>query len=387
MKVLMVLESGFPPDIRVENEAKSLIEAGHQIHIACLKTMQQENSEKYKGIYIQRFSINKLVHKSSVGALKFPFYFNFWREKLESLIKKESFDAIHIHDLPLASLGHKLSKKYKLKYILDLHENWPALLNISTHTKSFLGKILCSIPKWEQYEAKNVAKADHVIVVVDEAKKRLIDLGLSSDKISVVSNTLNMELFSFPEQIKDPNFVTLVYGGGINYHRGLQYAIEAIPKIIDAIPNIRLWIIGDGNYLGKLKELAKSFNVSEYVKFWGWMNQGELLELISQSNYAMIPHIRSPHTDATIPHKIFQYMYAGIPVISSNCLPLKRILTETGTGLCFQDKNPDSFADTFLKLIEKETRAERTVKSGKEWVMEKYNWEIDSGILSRLYVS
>jgi len=35
MKILMVLEGEFPPDNRVEKEAVSLIEAGHEVHIAC----------------------------------------------------------------------------------------------------------------------------------------------------------------------------------------------------------------------------------------------------------------------------------------------------------------------------------------------------------------
>jgi glycosyltransferase involved in cell wall biosynthesis len=382
MKILMVLESSFPPDIRVSNEAASLIKAGHDVHIACYKKPEQDEKEELNGLIIHRFSIRKLRHKSSVGALNFSWYFNYWNKRLSKLISQENFDTIHIHDLPLASVASKLKKKYKLKFVLDLHENWPALLNISTHTKTFLGKILCSIPQWEKYEKKHASLADRVIVVVDEAKTRLIELGVDADKISVVSNTLNMGLFDFPEQLKNPDFVTLVYGGGINYHRGLQYAIEAIPLIKEKIPNIRLWIIGDGNYLQTLKTLATTLNVNEYVKFWGWKGQQELLELLSQGDYAIIPHIRSAHTDATIPHKIFQYMYAGIPIISSDCLPLERILKETGTGVCFKDQDAENFAEVFLKLVENSTFLEQSPKSGKEWVMDKYNWEEDAKILN-----
>jgi len=219
---------------------------------------------------------------------------------------------------------------------------------------------------------------------VEEAKTRLIDLGLEPKNIYVVSNTLNTDLFNFPEQEKDLDYVTLVYGGGINYHRGLQFAIEAIPLLKEKIPNIRLWIIGDGNYLQTLKTLANSLNVAEYVKFWGWKSQQELLELLSQGDYAMIPHIRSGHTDATIPHKIFQYMYAGIPIISSDCLPLKRILDETGTGVSFKDGDAVSFAEVFIAVYQNDLPDNKS-ENGKMWVTKKYNWDIDSGILSNLY--
>lgn len=385
MKILMVLESGYPPDIRVSNEAASLIAAGHEMHIACFRKPGQAEKEEINGCIIHRFNIGKLRYKSSVGALKFPWYFNFWKRRLEKLISEEMYDAIHIHDLPLSSVAVKLKTKHNLKFILDLHENWPALLSISTHTKTLLGKILCSIPQWERYEKKFTRLADKVIVVVDEAKARLVALGVDPDRIYVVSNTINTDLFNFPQQLRNPDYITLVYGGGVNYHRGLQFAIGAIPRIKEKIPNIRLWIIGDGNYLETLKKLANTLNVNEYVKFWGWKNQQELLELLSQGDYAIIPHIRSAHTDATIPHKIFQYMYAGIPIISSDCLPLDRILNETGTGVCFKDQDTESFAAVFLSLAENSTFLKQSAKSGKQWVMEKYNWEIDSRNLLKLY--
>lgn len=385
MKILMVLESGFPPDIRVSNEAYTLIEAGHEVHIACLLKNGQPETEIQKGLVIHRFKMGSLRYKSSVGALKFRFYFQFWEKRLSALLRSEKFEAIHVHDLPLASLALKLKKKYGLHYVLDLHENWPALLNISTHTKSLLGRVLCSIPQWEQYEKEQVSLADRVVVVVDEAKDRLVMNGAEKEKIAVVSNTLNMELFNFPEQIRDSKFVTMVYGGGINYHRGIQYVIEATPSIIAKIPNFRLWIIGSGSYLAHLKEQVESLGISRSVKFFGWKKQDELLKLVSQSDYAIIPHIRSPHTDATLPHKIFQYMYAGIPILSSDCKPLKRILTETGTGKCFEDRNVESLSKTFLELHKETLKVGRNIENGQKWVREKYNWSKDGTVLVNLY--
>ncbi len=381
----MVLESNFPPDIRVSNEAASLIESGHEVHIACFGKKDQAILDDLNGLTIHRFPIGNFIHKSSVGALKLPWYFNFWKRRLSALVSSEKFDAIHVHDLPLASVASHLRKKFKVKFVLDLHENWPALLEISTHTQTFLGKRLCSITQWKDYEIKYATEADKVIVVVDEAKDRLTGLGVEAEKIYVLSNTLNMDLFDFPEQVRDPEHVTLVYGGAINYHRGLQYVIEAIPLLKDKIPNIRLWIIGQGSYLQTLKDLASSLKVSEFVKFWGWKQQKELLELISQSDYALIPHVRSPHTDATIPHKIFQYMYAEIPIISTDCLPLKRILEETGTGVCYKDRDAESFASVFLDLYANKSFLKENPESGKLWVEKKYNWTLEAKNLTKLY--
>ena len=118
MKILMVLESDFPPDIRVENEIDSLVESGHKIHIACYSHKKQIHVPPDLNYSIHKKYIPGFIYKSSVGALKFDFYFNFWRRFLGELIEEHSFDAIHIHDLPLALIGAEFQKKYSIKYAL-----------------------------------------------------------------------------------------------------------------------------------------------------------------------------------------------------------------------------------------------------------------------------
>lgn len=51
MKILMLLDTEFPPDIRVENEAQSLIDAGHEVHILSYNFDSKTSSEVFKGSY------------------------------------------------------------------------------------------------------------------------------------------------------------------------------------------------------------------------------------------------------------------------------------------------------------------------------------------------
>ena len=116
----------------------------------------------------------------------------------------------------------------------------------------------------------------------------------------------------------------------------------------------------------------------------GYLRQN-LLKHISRADIALIPHIKSPHTDSTIPHKLFQYMYAGIPIIASDCDPLQRIITETDTGTCFINQDANSFADNLFKLIANDTFMDQIPGNGKKWVNEKYNWKADSKVLISIY--
>ena len=105
MKILMLLDHPFPPDTRVENEMKSLTAAGNEVHIACFQKGTEPLIEETSYGIIHRKPVSSFIYKSSVGVLKFPFYFNYWRKFVGELFVENQFDAIHVHDLPLAELN------------------------------------------------------------------------------------------------------------------------------------------------------------------------------------------------------------------------------------------------------------------------------------------
>lgn len=382
MKILMMLENNFPPDTRVENEIHSLQEEGHEVHIACLKTKENTKINSFGSTIIHRFEISEFVRKSSVGALAFPFYFNFWSKRVYRLFADYKYDAIHVHDLPLAAVGFRIKKRFGVRFILDLHENWPALLEISEHTKTFLGKLLFSVKQWKAYEKRYLLRADEVVVVVEEAKQRVVGLGVEESKVHVVSNTQNLEEFAFEAYPKPDSKIRFVYGGGVTYHRGLQYVLQAAARIQSE--NFEIRIVGAGRYLRKLQELARELNIENKICFYGWRDRQELLKLIAESDVALIPHVKSDHTDSTIPHKLFQYLYTEKPILASNCQPIERIIKETCGGWIYPFSDIDHLAGVMQQIIDGALDL-KAFSKGRPLVVEKYNWDKDKLKLQAIY--
>lgn len=382
----MLLDHPFPPDTRVENEIKSLAEAGHEVHIACFHKEGKPLLEQSSECCIHRYPISKFMFKASVGVLKFPFYFNYWRKIVDGLFEKEKFDVVHVHDLPLAKIGYEAKSKYGAKFVLDLHENWPVLLQLSKHTNTFFGKLLSSNSQWVRYEKEMCVLADKIIVVVDEAKTRICALGVSSEKVEVVSNTLNIDQF---DPIERKEFKTdrfrMLYVGGINYHRGIQNVVKAVSILKGRGVEVHFDLVGDGSYLADIKKLIDELQVRDNVTVHGFKHYTQICDLYESANVAMIPHIKSGHTDNTIPHKIFQYMYAEIPMIVSNCDPLVRIVNETKSGIVYRFDNPQELADILADLHDHPDALNGYIKHGRQAVIDKYNWKVDGAKLVELY--
>ena len=381
MKILMVLHHEFPSDVRVENEAISLIKAGYQVHVACCTRKNRPRKDFFRGMIIHRVPVSTLLYKACVAALTVPLYFKFWERFLEKVVNDNDIEALHIHDLPLAQVGKILKYRYNLKLVVDLHENWPVLLDVSPHTKTVLGRILSPGFLWVRYEKRVLKHADYIIAVVRESKERLEKLGLDGSRIFVVSNTLNIEEFGYTDGEPDPRFFTLYYAGGITYHRGLQTVIEAISLVRERIPAIRFRIAGDGKYMDKLKEQVNELKVDKHVEFLGHLPLRDVAANLALADAAMIPHLRTEHAEIAMPHKLFQYMYANKPVISSDCKLMDRLITETNSGLIFRAGSAADLAEKLLALYEKRV----TVPPARKWVEEKYNWDADARTLVSLY--
>src|SRR5664279_54251 len=129
MKILMLLDNQFPPDIRVEKEASSLIKDGNEVAILSYNFGSRNKEEIINRIRLFRFRIPTQAAKKILGlSLQLPFYRWLWQIEITKISKLYNFDAVHIHDLPLCTLIPFIKEKFKVPVIADMHENYPYLV-------------------------------------------------------------------------------------------------------------------------------------------------------------------------------------------------------------------------------------------------------------------
>lgn len=393
MRILMFLESYFPPDIRVEKEARTLLKGGHEVFLLCPNRDDGISEEVVEGIKVFRVPFPSDLLKRIWNFCWFTLFLvnPFWREQLAHIVKQERIEAIHIHDLPMVKTGLSVARKFDIPLVADLHENYPNAIKVWSINWNWRRLLVIRIQRWEQVERFCVRRADKVITVVDEAKEHYVtDCGSPPEKVTVVMNAEDPEYFcSLPvdnEIInKYEHHFTISYIGGFGPHRGVQTAISAMPKILQAIPNARLLLVGSGQNEIELKQLANDNGVEEAIEFTGWQPFSLVPSYFTASKVCLVPHIASGHTNTTIPHKLFQCMAIGKPVIVSSAKPLERIVSETGAGLAYPSDDADGLAQEIVRVYRDDVLAIRLGEAGRKAVKEKYNWEIEGEKLLALY--
>ena len=276
-------------------------------------------------------------------------------------VVKHKILVIHIHDLPLALTGIAASRLLGKKCVLDLHEPWPLHLK----SRGLFRNPSFYYSFWLFVEWLCVSLVDQVITVCEEARNRI-------GKGIIISNYTDWQPCVFT-----PHSTYVVgYAGGLQSHRGVDLLIKAFAVFVANHPSSRLHIFGSGTELESLKKLAEDV---PHVEFFGEVPSKDLDKYLTGCSVCVVPHIRDDFTDHTVPHKLFEYMALGKPVIVSNCVPLKRIVEEAECGvICrtFRD-----YADAMEMLMHPNILG----LNGAKAIREKYNWDSEGQKLVKLY--
>ena len=399
-KVLMLLNAPYPADIRVKKEADALIAAGIEVHLLCLRKKNQASQDTFEGIKLHRIDAGKnnyqLAFWDTIMSMTFvhPRFLSVARK----IIRDNEIQVVHVHDLPLCGTAIRLKVTNSVKVILDMHENYPEALRTWFKWKKnpivrLKNMMFMNPERWTELERRACEGSDRIIAVVDEMKVRVIkEHNINEDKVTVVTNTEDKD---FLTQKVEPDaygplkgkFI-ITYSGGIGPHRGVDVAIRGMSHLTTDT-DIQLAIVGFGSQsvMDSLQELVQSLGLQN-VHFLGYQPFSKFYGYMHLASVNVIPHQSNGHTDNTVPHKLFQGMMAGRPLLVSSSAPLKRFVEQCKSGLVFKAGDDRDFAEKVRVLYKDSTLANQLGQNGmKATINGVLNWESTQHALVNLYKS
>ncbi len=385
LKIGVVYDGDYPWDIRVWKVATSLGDHGHEVHLVCRNLARRPDEESLAGLHIHRLRALPGAKLNALGT--FPAFMNpVWVRRIAEVVKRSGIEALIVRDLPLALAAVAVGRRHGLPVILDMAENYPAMLRDVTRFERF---------KLQNVLVRNAALAgvveriatrlvDHIVVVIEEARDRLVRAGVSADRISIVRNTPKVELTRFPAEwdapANDATKLTLAFVGGREPMRGLDAALEMLAAAVRRVPELRFTIIGDGRWKGDLEAQARALGLGGHVNFTGRREYQRALFDVQRADIGLIPHRVTDHTNSTVPNKLFEYMLLGKPVLATDMIPVRRVLEEVDCGLVYRSHKEGMEA---LERLRDETLRRRLGENGRRAVLERYHWDHDGVTLVR----
>jgi glycosyltransferase involved in cell wall biosynthesis len=389
--VVYVWQADYPWDVRVEKIAHALTAAGFDTHIAARNRGWSPTTEALPEATTHRLPPWRWVGRRLDAALQSPIPINpRWIAHLAEIVRRARPGVIMVRDVPLAPTAIWTGRRFGVPVVLDLAENYPAMLEDiwGAGRQRPLDSLFRNPRVAAALEAYAVRRADHVVVVVDENAERVARLGVPRHRITVVTNTPPRDraqrAHAEPARRADGR-LEVVYLGILELPRGLAEAIDAVGILRARSVPVRLTVVGAGRDEQLLRAHARAAGLTDDdVLFTGYVPRHEdALRIVARADVGIVPSHATQQWQTSIANKLFDYMAAGLAVVTSDAAPSARVVRETGAGEVFRAGDAADLAGALERLVDPERRA-RVGEAGRRAVLTRYNWERDAATLCRV---
>ncbi len=365
---ILFLTDNFPPEVnapatRTFEHCQEWIKKGHQITvITCVPNFP--HGKVYAG-YKNKFYQSEIVNE--IRVIRVWSYMSSNSGFSKRVLDYVSFGIMAFfvglftkHDVIIATspqffttwAAWGISKIKRKPWIFELRDLWPE--SIKTVGAMKQGK---AIEFLEKIEIGLYKSSDKVIAVTDAFKTNLISRGIDEDKIEVVTNGSNMELF-YP-RVKDEKLLNELnlkdkfivgYIGTHGMAHGLDFIVRSIAKVENK--TIHFLFIGDGAMKKTIVEITSSLKLKN-ITFLNPIKKDDVPKYLSICDVSLAPLKKEDNFKTVIPSKIFEASAMQKPTLLGVQGQAQEILEKYGAGVCFEPENEKDFLEklNFLKEV------------------------------------
>ena len=384
MKVLYVYQGDWPRNAtRVLKQTRALAEAGHTVRLLSGNPRAEPRRSAEPWMEIER--VPRLGPHALNRFLAFPVFANpFWLTWIFRAARRFRAESIIVRDLPLAPAALAVGRAMGIPVHYEMADVYPVAMRANRADHPGLVSRLTRHPGAAQWlDALVIRQAASVFVVSEESRQRCIALGAAADAAVLVGNTpANLpslvEYGVMPADLADWAGRPLVlFVGNLLSDRGLIEAIDAMEQVRHAVPEAGLAIIGDGREYSRLAAHIEARQLHNHARLLGWKGPADHAAYYRQAAIGILPFLATEHINITLANKLFDYMSAGLPIVATAVVPMRRVLEETEAGLLVPPGDTGALASAIVDLLRDPARRRALGANGRAAVAGPYAWARD----------
>lgn len=302
------------------------------------------------------------------------------RRRVSEVASQEKVDIIHAHSPSLIGTAcHNYCRKKNIPLVYEIRAFWE---DAAVDRGAFTGGSL-KYKLRRTHETEVVKKADAVIAICDGIKNDLLARGISTEKIHVVRNGVDAELFrpqeanqQLKDQIKCFGKTIIGFIGSFFNFEGLQVLIAAMVDIVKKDDNIVLLLVGAGQVDEQLRNMVKEFGLENKVVFTGRVPHEQVNDYYSIIDVLVYPRIKRRITELVTPLKPLEAMAMEKPVLMSDVGGLRELVNVDGAVRFFKAEDTEDLAAQCLQLCSNKVQRRVLGKKAREHVTESWNWSM-----------
>ncbi len=357
--------------IAPSNLAISMAKRGHKVSVFTTSIDSADAVEKRDNLTVYRYGtkIRLLSSNIALGMFSKPL--------------REELDIIHSHFTTppsnLAALRH--AKKKNIPLVLTYHGDWEDSYGPFARRAfiSFYNRFLLD---------RELSYARVITVPSEYYVNSSKFLGRFRDKIIPVPNGINPDALELPyskpecrQKLGLPlEARVILFVGPLSPPKGIDVLLGAMPKVMEAITDARLILVGDGVLRGKLKELAHQLELDNCVTFVGFVGDDSTKALY----YNLADIFVLPSNREVYPLVLLEAFAVGLPAVTSDLETFNCIIDDGYNGIMTKQGNTEELANAIVRLLkDNKLRADMGARAKKR--TEDFLWDKIAEDMEKVY--
>lgn len=282
-------------------------------------------------------------------------------------------EVVHAHDWLVAHPAIAIAEHFGVPLVSTIHATEAG--RHAGWVSSNMNRQVHSVEWW-------LANASDSLIVCSESMHDEVTALFGPDlpALTTIRNGINLDTWTFLERRRRDTPPRLLYVGRLEYEKGVQDAIAALPAIRESFPGTTLTIAGEGTQHQWLVDGAAEHGVSDAVVFLGRLGHDELLARLHDADAIVLPSRYEPFGIVAL-----EAAATGTPLVASTAGGLGEAVVDGETGFSFSPSDPDDLAKAVCRSLEDPRRAQELARRAHVRLTTEFTWEHVAAQTSQVY--
>ncbi len=317
---------------------------GHSVTLVCSQFRGGAPRDYIDGIRIIRIGRRNLFN------FAVPLWYLFFGAKYDVVVddvnKVPFYTPMYVRKPVLALFHHLFGKSIFL-------ETNPVAASYVYASEWFIPKIYRRVP---------------IVAVSESTKSELVEQGIPENNIKIIHNSVDHSLYR-PNQNKNNSSFTIGFLGRIKKYKSIDHLLEAFDRIKVELPDAKLVIIGDGDYLPKLKAAVSKMKYRGDIEFTGYVSGEEKVRRVQQMD--VIVNTSSKEGWGLT---VIEANACGVPVIGADVPGLRDSIKDEETGLLYRYGDIEALTALLFRFYGNENLRNTLSKNAQKWAA-GFDWD------------
>ena len=299
--------------------------------------------------------------------------------RLTEVIDRTKPDLIHAHSPVLNALPSLwVGRRKRLPVVYEMRASWEDAAvdhgtTVEGSTRYRLSRAL---------ESFALRRADQITTICEGLKGDIASRGISEDRITVIPNAVDADLFSFGLQA-DPQLrlklgldgaTVIGFAGSFYGYEGLELLIEAARRMFQRHPKLRVLLVGGGPQEQNLKAQVAAAGMQDRVIFTGRVPHAQVQRYYELIDVLAYPRLPIRLTELVTPLKPLEAMAQGRMFVASDVGGHRELVRHGETGFLFKAGDASALKYALEDVLKRREEWPQILRQARQFVESERTW-------------